>query len=102
MNREYVLEHMEPVSKKEIRGKVVEEKRGLSHDEKRIIKDSVLSEDGHIHRYNESVRMYSREELRSLVENSGLTITHEFGDYTGELFSDKSPRLILAARKQAE
>jgi len=99
MNREYVIRNMEPYSSRVVEETEVEEKREISSDGKRVIKEIVLSCGGNVHRYRESVRMYTRNELKNLAENRGFSVTHEFGDYTGGPYSDESPRLIFAARK---
>lgn len=100
MNREYVVKNMEPCSSRTVGNTAVEEKRKVSSDGKRVIKEIVLSCGGEVHRYRESVRMYTMNELQHLAESSGFRVTYKFGDYSGGPYSDESPRLICAARKQ--
>jgi len=46
--------------------------------------------------FEERVRLYTCEELVSLLAEVGLLTEHRFGDYAGEPFGAGSPRLILA------
>ncbi len=54
--------------------------------------------DGSASDFEERVRLYSRAELTTLLEEAGLEISHRFGDYEGAAFRSTSPRLILAGR----
>lgn len=48
--------------------------------------------------FEERVRLYSCEQLVSLLAGVGLATTARFGDYVGASYFDRSPRLILAGR----
>lgn len=53
---------------------------------------------GPVRQFEERVRLYSSEELVTLLGDVGLVAQHRFGDYTGHEFEAGSPRLILAGR----
>jgi hypothetical protein len=46
--------------------------------------------------FEERVRLYSSQELETLLAEVGLVTEHRFGDYEGAKFVPESPRLILA------
>ena len=56
-------------------------------------------EEGKVRRFEERVRLYTCDELVSLLAGVGLLTRHQFGDYRGAPFAEGSPRLILAGRK---
>jgi SAM-dependent methyltransferase len=49
--------------------------------------------------YFESVRVYEPQEIRELVERSGLTVDRLLGDFTGQPFGPETPRMIVLGRK---
>jgi SAM-dependent methyltransferase len=55
-------------------------------------------EGGPSRHFEERVRLYSCEELETLLAGYGLATTARFGDYEGAPYSGRSPRLILAGR----
>ena len=74
------------------------------HIERRVIKDGLYVEkemrivdDGSIHL--ERVRLFQPTDLVSLLERSGLTLEHQYGDYQRGPLSPESPRAIMVARK---
>lgn len=102
MNREYIVEHMKPASSRTEGLMTIEEKRSLSPDGKRIIKDIIICTNEDTHTYRESVRMYTEGEIGGLMEDTGFEVIHTFGDYDGSLYTKRSPRLICAGRKKPE
>ena len=81
----------------------VEEKRRLSSDGRRVVKDVVLSstESGtELHRHTERVNLYSQEDLLLSLEKTGFHVDTVWGDYEGTRFDrEKSSRLILVGRR---
>ena len=47
--------------------------------------------------FEHKVRLYTRDNLRSLLEGAGFRVNHVFGDYGEEDFGVDSPRLIFLA-----
>ncbi|MDP6669947.1 MAG: class I SAM-dependent methyltransferase, partial [Candidatus Krumholzibacteria bacterium] len=67
--------------------------KGRVHKKVRILDRVTLEEKLE---YEESVRLYSRSEIRDAAEESGLTLVQEWGTYLGDPWEEgKSPRLIL-------
>ena len=65
----------------------------------RVNKRITLTENGEARTFVESVRLLARDDFRRMYTEAGLKLTETFGDYDGSPHSDKSPRLILIARK---
>jgi cyclopropane fatty-acyl-phospholipid synthase-like methyltransferase len=100
MNSERVKSTLEPFSRRELpAGMVVEERRTIDEDEKRIEKHIVITREWESHEYHESVRMYDRAELEDMLTSVGFAVTHAFGDYHGAEASGDAPRLILVGQK---
>ena len=77
--------------------KIVQERK---IEGQRIIKKITISKDGNQRHFMESVRMYSKDELITGIENSGLRVDKIFGDVRGRTFDlETSPRIIIIARK---
>jgi len=69
---------------------------------KRRVTDGFVTKDIIIGKkvYTERIRLYSAEEIRNMLKNSGFRIENRFGDYLGNGFSStKSKRLIIFSRK---
>ena len=66
----------------------------------RVTKKIVITKDGNLSTYEESVRMFTKDELVSTITKIGFDIYKTFGDFLGNEFDDlKSPRLILFCKK---
>jgi SAM-dependent methyltransferase len=79
-------------------GSVVE-RRHLDLLSNRVVKRIELCKGKKIREVFESIRLYDQQELATLTRRHGLEPIEFWGDYTGETYSDESPRLILLARK---
>ena len=67
---------------------------------KRVIKKITIAKNGNERHFIESVRMYSKDELITGIENSGFKVENIFGDVRGRTFDlETSPRIIIIARK---
>lgn len=66
-----------------------------------VIKHIEVDDNGRVHRFEEKVAMYSREEITDRLLAAGFQIGQTFGDYHLAPYSDESPRLILTAFKTA-
>ncbi len=76
--------------------RVVIERR-ISDDGKYVLKEMHLLNDGRS--FLERVRMFTENELETLVSDAGLCVRKRFGDYSGGPLTTDSPRvLMLAAR----
>ena len=66
----------------------------------RVTKKIVITKDGNLSTYEESVRMFKKEELVDAIQNIGFDIYKTFGDFLGNEFDNlSSPRLIMICKK---
>ena len=101
MNREAVLANLHPQEIRECEGSRLHIRRGLSANGKRIEKETRIVAAGRPDTiYCESVRMYKREELATLLEASGFFRIDVFGSLDGTPYHPLSPRMVFVARKQ--
>lgn len=59
-----------------------------------------IGEDGQAHRFHESVRIYSADELIGLMRRHGLIEARAWGTLSGDPLTESSRRMLLAARKE--
>ncbi len=98
LNERYVRKTLQPETRRNLDGMEVLEQRIIFGE--RVVKSITLTESGKTHRFIESVRLYSRQELTDMLKAVGLCVQEVFGNYDGEAFMpDTSPRLILIAQK---
>ncbi|MBU0508755.1 class I SAM-dependent methyltransferase [bacterium] len=76
------------------------ERRELDRERRRIVKEIEIRRGGRTRTIRESVRLYEREELSEIAGELGLAVMEFWGDYDGSRFHDRSPRLILLAKKE--
>jgi SAM-dependent methyltransferase len=78
----------------------VHERRRICGTPPRVEKlATIRSASGEERQLRESVRLFSPQELRKLMAQSGLRIVTEFGDYAGSPFTAASPRILLIGMK---
>ncbi len=73
-------------------------KRRLIEDGRYVVKEIHLTDDGRS--FVERVRLFSVDELTTMIEHAGLTVTQRFGDYDGKPLAAGTPRVILVAERQ--
>ncbi len=97
-NKDYLEKNLVSTSEGYIdNSKIVQERK---IEGKRVIKKITISKNGNERNFIESVRMYSRDELVTGIENRGLKVEKVFGDVRGRTFDlETSPRIIIIARK---
>ncbi len=89
-----------PLTIRKVDGTVIREERHLENDGSRVNKQIDLEYKGEKLRYFESVRLYERDELESLMRDSGfLRFGAWWGDYNGSNYKAASPRLIYFGYK---
>ena len=76
-------------------------------EKRRLERGRVLKEIEHrsprgIATYLESVRWYTRDDLVGLLDRAGFDLVTIYGGYTGEKWSEDSPRTILSSRKRVQ
>jgi hydroxyacylglutathione hydrolase len=91
-------------SQREQDGLTLHEKRWIEDAPARVCKRVVVdSNDGAACReYAECVRLYSQEDLTSLLGRAGLAVDAVYGDFDGRPVSDDSPRMIFTGSKTGD
>lgn len=68
--------------------------------ENRVTKKIVITKNGNLSQFEESVRMFTKDELVNAIQNIGFDIYKTFGDFLGNEFDIlNSPRLIMICKK---
>jgi cyclopropane fatty-acyl-phospholipid synthase-like methyltransferase len=97
-NSEYLKNNLIPFSKDEIDNGKILQHRKIEHS--RCIKKIILLKNDREDEYEESVRMYSKDELTTQLNKIGFDIYKTFGDFFGNEFNYlQSPRLIMICKK---
>ncbi|MEI8032524.1 MAG: class I SAM-dependent methyltransferase [Chlorobiaceae bacterium] len=60
---------------------------------------TIASPSGEEVAFTESVRIYGKEEILEMLADAGFTVKTIAGNYKGEPFTSKSPRMMLICRK---
>jgi ubiquinone/menaquinone biosynthesis C-methylase UbiE len=100
LNREYVITHLVAHDECVLEGMHVDNVRCLTDGCQRVAKTTTITmPSGETRVYQESVRMYSRDEMVDMVQMAGLVNVRAYGSLNGEPFGPESRRLILVAEK---
>jgi SAM-dependent methyltransferase len=97
LNPPHVIGSLVPESSHAAAGLEIRERRRIL--EGRVEKDVEIREtaSGATHSWTESVRLYDRARLEALLHGAGFHVTAVHGDLAGGAWSDRAPRLVLAA-----
>lgn len=100
LNRPWTIAHLAPHSEETIDGARAVISRGISHDGLRVEKEIRVEPEGESPTvYRESVRMYAVDEMRTLLEQSGLVDVRFHGALDGRPYDSAAPRMIAVVRK---
>lgn len=101
MNAPHVRKHLRSFSERMTSaGWLVREWRSISGDPPRVAKRTRITfPDQTEKELFESVRLYEPEELHEALVDAGLVELRRFGMYSGEPWSESSPRVIFVGRK---
>lgn len=91
--RESLVQHEEQA----VGGQHVVIDRRITPDDRFVIKEMHLIDDGRS--FMERVRLYDAGDLEDLMERTGFTVRHRFGDYTGAPLTPRSPRVLLMGER---
>ncbi|HZW39627.1 MAG TPA: class I SAM-dependent methyltransferase [Ignavibacteriaceae bacterium] len=97
LNKNYVKDNLVPSSIDENGDIKIEQKRTILNN--RIIKDIKVNKLDKAFNFQESVRLFSSEEILFNLRLNGFNIENVFGDFEGNEFKESSPRLIIIAKK---
>jgi len=89
---------------REVEGWLIREKRSIEEDGKYLVKgvEAELVKTGESVAYEEQVRLYRHDEMKTMLDSVDLVVSGEFGDYDRSLFDEQtSDRLILVCEKRA-
>jgi 2-polyprenyl-3-methyl-5-hydroxy-6-metoxy-1,4-benzoquinol methylase len=97
-NKDFLLKNLVPTSIISENGLKITQNRSISGN--RVVKKIIIEKDGSIEEFYESVRLYSHEEIKNIVNRAGFNIIKEIGDFFGNAYNEQtSPRLILFTKK---
>jgi SAM-dependent methyltransferase len=99
LNADQVRDQLVPCDERSIAGRKVEQRREITDDGRFVVKHIVMKDEGRGREFTERVRLFTREELTSMLERAGFRIEMSYGDYGAEPLTDTSPRVILFARR---
>ncbi len=99
LNPVALIRNLVPHSRRTVGDLAVVEERAFEHD--RITKTITITPPvGETLAFSESVRLYPREEILSMLEDEGFTVTGIAGNYQGEPFNEHdSPRMMIFCQK---
>ncbi len=97
-NSEYIKKNLVEDSTEKIEDGDVIQKRKIENT--RVIKKIIITKNNKLSEYEESVKMYTKNELVLELKKIGFEIHKTFGDFLGNNFDSlKSTRLILICKK---
>ena len=100
LNRDYVLDHLEPRETQHKDGRRIEIERWFDSETRRINKRIRLHQAGRQPQtFLESVRAYQRDEVIIGLRWAGLEVDALYGDFEGNPYDRGSERLILVGHK---
>jgi cyclopropane fatty-acyl-phospholipid synthase-like methyltransferase len=97
-NSEFLQQNLVEFSEENLSGAEIHQYRKIK--DKRVTKKIVITKNGNLSTYEESVRMFTKDELVSAIQNIGFDNYKTFGDFLGNKFEQfTSPRLIMICKK---
>jgi SAM-dependent methyltransferase len=100
LNPPCILAGLVPETVREKNGAVIVEKRALDPSGTRIEKTISIRARGDEREYHESVRLYSLDEMRAMLDDAGLSFEGVSGSMAGEPYGESSGRMILWGKKK--
>ncbi len=97
LNEGVVRDRLVPCDETLVGGRRVEQRREITPDGRFVVKHIEIKEEGR--EFIERVRLFTRAELSSMLEQAGFSIERSFGDYDGTPLTDESPRVIFFASR---
>ncbi|MGB9597724.1 MAG: methyltransferase domain-containing protein [Candidatus Poribacteria bacterium] len=100
LNPNYVVKNLIEKDEKIISGLLIKQERWIDTAKQRVNKKITIVADDKSSVFNESVRMYSLDEIKTMLKKSDLKLTDVYGDFDGSEYSSNSPRMILIGKKE--
>jgi SAM-dependent methyltransferase len=99
LNPPYVIDHLVERETRTLSGRTVRIERWVDPERHRVNKRMDVTEaDGTQRRFDESVRMYGRDEFVAMLAGAGFGGIHVYGSLRGAVYSSESERLVLVAQ----
>jgi SAM-dependent methyltransferase len=90
----------DPSTQKTVNGIDIFEERSIDQQLQRVNKRITIRDANEQFVYNESVRLYSGNEITNLLKSCNIELEYEiWGDYTGKPYNSRSPRQIFFGMK---
>ena len=100
MNPDCIVKNLVAKDEKQIAEDVsIIQERWIDDSTHRVNKKITLNKNGEKSVFNESVRMYSLQEIIEMLPSEGLRLTEVYGDFDGSEYGSDSPRMILIGEK---
>jgi 2-polyprenyl-3-methyl-5-hydroxy-6-metoxy-1,4-benzoquinol methylase len=97
-NSQFLKQNLVEFSEENVGGAEIHQYRKIK--DSRVTKKIVITKDGNLSTFEESVRMFTKDELVNTITKIGFDIYNTFGDFFGNEFDDfRSPRIILFCKK---
>ena len=97
-NSEFLQQNLVEFSEENLGGAEIHQYRKIK--ENRVTKKIVITKNSNLSTYEESVRMFTKDEIVNAIQNIGFDIYKTFGDFLGNEFDRlNSPRLIMICKK---
>ena len=100
LNPPKVCSELVPETVREKDGMNIIEKRFHDTVCNRIIKDIIISKDGDSQKFEESVRLYTIEEMLGMIEKAGLKVMRVLGSNDCKPYNETSDRMIIYGIKE--
>lgn len=96
LNAPYTQRTLVPHDSKVVENLSVRQTRHI--DERFVVKTiDIGDKDGTRHTFTERVRLFTNNDFERMFARAGLRINAVYGSYTGQAYTENSPRLILVA-----
>ena len=100
LNRSQVVASLVPKEERFTEDLHLQIERRISGDEQRVEKTTRVTQPGSPETvYRESVRMYTREEIEDMLNDSGFDLPRFYGSLAGDPFSPTASRMVFVATK---
>lgn len=100
LNAPAVRSSLVPSSSERIGNSIrVETRRSIEGDPPRVVKRLKAFDQGRVREIVESVRLFERQELESMLVAAGFDIVGVWGDFDCSAHGDSSPRCIIISRR---
>jgi SAM-dependent methyltransferase len=99
LNADQVRRTLVPHDTRRVGHRTVTQDRTITPDGKYV--EKTIHATGFATTYLERVRLFEPGDLRCLLQEAGLVVEHEMGDYQGSALTAESPRAIFLTRRAA-